>query len=209
MTTAIIDYGMGNAQSVINAIESINHRAILTNRMEEIQNADRIILPGVGAFPKAMDNLKRLGLLKILKEEVREKKKPFLGICLGMQLLAKKGYEVAPTAGLGWIDAEVKRFEFTDKKFKIPHMGWDDVTCNTKSNMFMGASEKQTFYFVHSYYVDCNDKKIVVGECDYGIKFTAAIEQENIFGAQFHPEKSQKDGLDLLKRFVEYDAQRK
>ena len=198
----VIDYWMGNAQSVMNALESLGANAELTNDKKKISKASHIILPGVGAFPTAMDNLKKLDLIDLLTEQVMENKKPFLGICLGMQLLAKKGYEGEVRDGLGWIDGKVKKLEPNDKKLKIPHIGWNDVQCNTEKKIFKNSNPIQTFYFVHSYYADCKNQGIVAGTCDYGMKFAAVIEQDNIFGTQFHPEKSQKDGLDILGRFI-------
>ncbi len=199
---AIINYGMGNVQSVANAINAIGYKAIITRDKTEIESATHLILPGVGAFPTAMENLKKLGLIEILNEEVIEKKKPFLGICLGMQLIGKTGYENGVTPGLGWVDADVIKFDFKDSKLKIPHVGWNDVVCDTEKKLFLNSQKIQTFYFVHSYYLNCK-KDIMVGECEYGIKFAAVIEQNNIFAAQFHPEKSQQDGLDLLKKFID------
>lgn len=205
---AVVDYGMGNAQSVLNAVESLGEEAIHTNKKSELGKATHIILPGVGAFPTAMANLKKLGLVEFLTEEVVDRKKPFLGLCLGMQLVARKGHEVEDTDGLGWIDAEVKRFQVENQGLKVPHVGWNDVECDTGAKLFKGVKRKtQTFYFVHSYYMECADKKEVCGWCDYGIRFAAAMEKENIMATQFHPEKSQQDGLDLIRRFVDYNGE--
>jgi imidazole glycerol-phosphate synthase subunit HisH len=198
---AIIDYGLGNLASVLNVFEAINIEAEITNDIEKIRKADKIILPGVGAFKEGMKNLKELGLVDVLHEEVIIKKKPFLGICLGMQLICTKGYEGGEEAGLGWIDAEVVRFD--SEELRVPHMGWNDVKCNTSSPIFKESNETQTFYFVHSFYVKPNEESISIGTCDYGQNFAAVIQKGNIFATQFHPEKSQFEGVEILRKFAE------
>jgi glutamine amidotransferase len=189
---AIIDYGLGNLTSVKNALDFLGIESEITNNIEKIQKANKIILPGVGAFGYGMENLKKLGLIEVLNKEVVENKKPFLGICLGMQLICKKSYEEGEFQGLGWIDAEVVRFNFEKEKLLVPHVGWNDVRYN---------NTEQTFYFVHSYHLNVADKSIVRGWCDYGYAFPAIIQKGNIFAVQFHPEKSQTEGLEILRKF--------
>lgn len=187
---AVIDYGMGNVQSVVNALEFIGSSAVLTREPREIQSADRIILPGVGAFGDGMKNLRDFGLIPILEEEVLKKKKPFLGICLGLQLLGTTGLEYGRNQGLGWIPGLVDRLP-SENGLRIPHIGWNDVKP-------LGGA----YYFVHSYHLVPEDKSVVTGWCEYGITFCAAIQKDNIWGAQFHPEKSHKDGLKYLRNFI-------
>lgn len=200
---AIIDYGLGNLTSVANALEFMNIDFKITNKIEDIKKADKLILPGVGAFKYGMKNLQELGLIDVLNEEVLLKKKEILGICLGMQLMCKKSYEGGEHKGLGWINAEVLRFDFNGEKLRIPHVGWNDVKCNTNSLLFKGGRETQTFYFVHSYYLKPAEPSLVIGTCNYGFDFCAVIKKENILAVQFHPEKSQHEGLNLLKHFSE------
>jgi glutamine amidotransferase len=197
----IIDYNMGNLTSVANALEYIGEKPIISNKIEDIKNADYIILPGVGAFSDGMKNLKELRIIDALNEEVIKKGKPFLGICLGMQLLAEEGYEGGLNKGLGYIKGIVKKFDFKD--LRIPHVGWNEVHFKNKSLLSNNLKESEIFYFVHSYHLITNED-VTVGICDYGGKFVAAIQKENIFATQFHPEKSQKPGLQILKNFMEY-----
>lgn len=199
--TIIIDYGMGNLFSVANALKYLGAEIKVSNRKDDLRNADRIILPGVGAFPDGMKNLKNLGIIESLEEEVFKNKKPFLGICLGMQLLAAEGEENGLTKGLGWIAGRVKRFQVDEKQFRVPHVGWNDVFPQKPSLLFAGL-EKPIFYFVHSYHLVPEDPSVITATCDYGENFAAAIQKDNLFGVQFHPEKSQKDGLKLLKNFL-------
>ncbi|MBN2517355.1 MAG: imidazole glycerol phosphate synthase subunit HisH [Candidatus Altiarchaeota archaeon] len=199
---AIIDYGMGNIFSVQNALVYLGYDSVISNKVGDIENADRLILPGVGAFSVGMQRLEKFGLVELLEDQVVKGKKPILGICLGAQLFARKSYEGGEFPGLGWIDAEVVRIEPKDKKLKIPHIGWNDVQIVNPSVLFEGISEPN-FYFVHSYHVRCKDRRLVTSEFEYGGNFTASVESGDIYGAQFHPEKSQSSGLKLLKNFVE------
>jgi imidazole glycerol-phosphate synthase subunit HisH len=199
---AIIDYKMGNLHSVHKALEFMGADVIVTSNAKEIKEADKIVLPGAGAFTEGMDRLHELGLVEILNEEVIENKKPFLGICLGMHLAASVGEEGGEHEGLGWVDARVVRFDLPDKSLKIPHMGWDDVEFKKESPIFGKLKSPTTFYFVHSYHFVPENKVVVTGVCDYGGEFVAAVQQENIFLTQFHPEKSQKKGLKVLDNFI-------
>ena len=205
---AIIDYGMGNVQSVYNTLEYIGEDAIITRDSDTIDNASHIILPGVGAFRDAMKNLEERSLIEVLNRQVFEKGKPFLGICLGLQLLAKCGYEHGYKSGLGWIDAEVIRFDFKDcEKLKIPHVGWNDIQPKINHPIFNNLKQSEfTFYFVHSFHIDCKQKDDVAATCNYGYDFTAAIAKDNIFATQFHPEKSQDNGLQIIQNFVNWRA---
>ena len=197
---AVVDYGMGNLRSVSKAIEHVGADVKVTRNPQDLKDAKGIVLPGVGAFRDAVRNLKEFGLWEVIIREV-EKGKPFLGICLGLQLLFEKSYEFGETEGFGFIEGEVVKFELP-ADFKIPHMGWNQVYKKKESELLKNIKEGEFFYFVHSYYVKPKNKKVVLTETDYGIYFTSAIEKENIFATQFHPEKSQKAGQKLLKNFV-------
>ncbi|MEW5691872.1 MAG: imidazole glycerol phosphate synthase subunit HisH [Candidatus Hydrogenedentota bacterium] len=198
----VVDYGMGNLRSVAKSIEAVGGSVIVSNKREEIKNADKIVLPGVGAFAEGMNNLNKLGVIETLYEEVKLKKKPFLGICLGMQLLATESYEHGIYKGLNWISGKVKLLGADGIKVKIPHIGWDDVKIIKKHKIFNTFSENTIFYFVHSYYFECDDKEFVIATCNYGIEFPAAICRDTIMATQFHPEKSQSSGLKLLRNFI-------
>jgi len=199
---AIVDYGMGNLRSVSKALDLLGFKNAVASEPEALENAERIILPGVGAFGDAMDNLREGGWIPKLENEVLAKRKPLLGVCLGMQLLAENSSENGKHDGLGWIKAGVRRFEIDEKKFKVPHVGWNDVTPSENSRLFKGMGQGKAFYFVHSYHAVCKDPKIVSATCEYGELFAAAIEKDNVCGTQFHPEKSQKWGLAVLRNFV-------
>jgi glutamine amidotransferase len=198
---AIVDYGLGNLKSVENALNFLGIKCVITRKKGELENADKIILPGVGAFKEAMENLKKFGLIEILNNQVLDRKKPFLGICLGMQLICKKSYEGGEFEGLGWVDAEVIKFE--NNVLRVPHVGWNDVSCEVSCPILFNGNEKQTFYFVHSYYVNPESPEIIKGNCSYGVDFCAILQKGNIFATQFHPEKSQKEGLEILRKFSE------
>ncbi|HEY9759819.1 MAG TPA: imidazole glycerol phosphate synthase subunit HisH [Oculatellaceae cyanobacterium] len=197
---AIIDYGMGNIRSVEKAFELIGESTIVSNRASELKMAEALVLPGVGAFGDAMRNLKELNLVELLADLVLDERKPFLGICLGMQLLAERGFEHGEHKGLGLIDGRVEKLR--GKDIRVPHMGWNDIEVGSAGKALFGQmAEKPSFYFVHSYCL-VTDPKIEAARCDYGETFTAAVHKENIYGVQFHPEKSQKSGQMLLKNFV-------
>lgn len=196
---AIIDYGAGNIFSVKNAFDYLGYECKLTNSADEIKKADGIILPGVGAFPAAMNMLNESGLVPLIHEQT--KIKPFLGICLGMQLIFEKGYEFEECKGLGLIPGAVKKIERTD--MPIPHMGWNELKIQNECPLFEGLPENPYVYFVHSYAAECNNDNIAA-YCDYGGKVTAMVQDNKyVFGAQFHPEKSGEVGLQILRNFAE------
>jgi glutamine amidotransferase len=199
----IIDYGLGNLASVAGAIKRVGHTPFISAVASELADADRLILPGVGAFGDGMDNLRERNLVEPLAKMVLEDKKPILGICLGSQLLTQSSEEFGDHEGLGWIDAQVKRFSFDEADLRVPHVGWNDLHRTAESVLFSGLPDTPMVYFVHSYHIVANEAGIVIAECEYGLKFVAAIERDNIFATQFHPEKSQADGLAMLKNFVE------
>jgi glutamine amidotransferase len=197
---------MGNVRSVYNALDALALDARITADPKEVADADRLILPGVGAFGDAMGNLRARGLTEILTREVIERKKPFLGICLGMQLLAESSSEHGEHAGLGWLKASVARFRLSGNGFKVPHMGWNDVTPRLAHPVLHGLREGQfVFYFVHSFHMNCVNPGDVAASCDYGYPFAAAVARENIFATQFHPEKSQDNGLQILRNFASWE----
>lgn len=200
---AIINYGMGNVASVEKAIKFLGYNPLITHDHAEIRSADFIILPGVGAFSQGMKNLEEVGLVDILHQEVIINKKPFLGICLGMQLIASKGYEPTETKGLGWIEGEVVRMIEPDKS--IPHLGWNDI--HVLQDSFLKEFDHQDFYFIHSFHAQLANPTDIAATVNYGHDYVAAIHKENIFATQFHPEKSQNFGLALIKRFFEQYAQ--
>ncbi len=199
----IIDYGMGNLWSVYSAFKYLGADVNISSQTREILGADALILPGVGSFRLAMNSLKNRGLISIIKEAVLVKRIKILGICLGMQLFAEFGFEDGHTDGLGFIKRSVVKFQFNgEDRFKLPHIGFNNV--HFSSGSLLGASLKSAsdFYFVHSYRISSEDLTEQVGICDYGGKFLAAFERDNIFATQFHPEKSQTNGLQLLKNFL-------
>ncbi len=203
MRIAIINYGLGNLFSVLGAVRKVGYDAIITNDLYEIASADKLILPGVGAFGDGINNMKNLGLIKPLDILVNKKKKPILAICLGFQLLSKESYEFGFHKGLGWVDASVKKLETKNKKMRIPHVGWNDLLQNKDSILWEGIADNALVYYVHSYHMQCTNENIIIGRCKYGDELVAAIEYENIYGTQFHPEKSQFFGLKILKNFIE------
>lgn len=204
---AIVDYGMGNLGSIHNMLNRIGADSVVTSDPGVIGSAGKIILPGVGAFDRAMESLRGLGLLPVLREKVLGERTPFLGICLGMQLLSRRSEE-GTLPGLGWIDAEVVRFRWDDGHagLKVPHMGWNTIEVRTPSPLLHDMYPTPRFYFVHSYHVRCADEGCVLATARYGITFHAAVVQGNIMGTQFHPEKSHKFGLKLLQNFAEMSA---
>ena len=208
MKTALIDYGSGNLQSAYKALELAGNyrkknKIFITSKSKDLLDADKIVLPGVGTFSDCMNGLKSLpGMIDILNEIVLQKKKPFLGICIGMQILATDGKEKGNHKGLGWIKGKVIKIK-KNKKIKIPHMGWNTVKIVSKHPIL--KRKKFESYFVHSYNFICKNKKNIIATCDYQQKITAIVGKENIIGTQFHPEKSQKIGLEILKNFVSWN----
>lgn len=200
---AIIDYGLGNLGSIKNMLKKIGAEAVITSDLEVIANAPKLILPGVGAFDNGMSNLHERGLVELLNRKVVQEKTPILGICLGMQLFTNKSEEGA-LPGLGWIDAETVKFGTNDRKFPVPHMGWEYVTPQKESKLWDGMYEKNKFYFVHSYFVRCNQPSDVLLTTNYAHDYDSGFEKENIVGVQFHPEKSHKYGMQLFRNFVNH-----
>jgi len=199
---AIINYKMGNLQSVQNALDYLGIKNEIVSDPGKIQNASKIILPGVGSFRKAMRNIKEMGLYEPICDVVLKKKTPILGICLGMQLLAKSGEEDGLTDGFGFVDDHVGRFDI-DKKYKVPHVGFNSVTVNREnSTLFNGLGEGTDFYFVHSFRLGDLSKPYMSSVTEYGENFISSFEHGNVFGTQFHPEKSQSNGLKLLLNFA-------
>lgn len=194
---AIIDYGAGNLFSVKNALDFLGFENKITNSAEDIVSADRLILPGVGAFPDAMRMLRESGLVGTIKEEAR--KKPLLGICLGMQMLFEKGYEFGETEGLGLIAGSVRLMR--PEGLPIPHIGWNSLEFNEKCPLLNRCAEGEYVYFVHSYAAECPSEN-VAAYCDYGMRVPALVFEGNVFGAQFHPEKSGETGLNILRCFA-------
>ncbi|AOY75554.1 Imidazole glycerol phosphate synthase subunit HisH 1 [Clostridium formicaceticum] len=195
----IIDYGMGNLRSVEKAFEKMGYKAFVSDKIEELKEAEALIIPGVGAFYDAMKNLKDKGLESWILKEV-EKGKPFLGICLGMQILFAYGYEVEKTKGLDMIPGDIVKIPAGRK---IPHMGWNQLNITAESEILKGIESNQYVYFVHSYYAKPQEEHVVKAVTDYGIDIPAVVEKGNIYGLQFHPEKSGDTGLQILKNFGE------
>jgi len=201
---SIVNYGLGNIQAFVNIYKKLNIAVALASSPNELITADRIILPGVGAFDWAMTCLNASGMREMLEELVVVKKIPVLGICVGMQMMAKRSDE-GVLAGLGWTDAEVKKFDGTSfrQKTHLPHMGWNDVTVRKAEGLFRGLESGARFYFLHSYYFVPNNLDDVLTITDYNGPFASSIRSRNIFGVQFHPEKSHDWGIQLLKNFAE------
>lgn len=201
---AIIDYEMGNLRSVQKAFERVGHAATVTSDPAVLADADRIVLPGVGAFRDAIAALRQRKLVEPIHRAI-ESGKPFLGICLGLQLLFDKSYEDGEFEGLGIIPGDVVRFK-VPAEFKVPHMGWNQLEFRQRPAIFEGVDEGSYFYFVHSYYVVPRDKAVIATETDYSLPFCSSICRDNLFALQFHPEKSQSAGLRLLANFAELGA---
>jgi len=204
MTVAIINYGMGNLASVRKAFEDIGAEVQITSDPNAIRDANRIVLPGVGAFCEGMERLGDAGLLDILHEAVIKQRKPLLGICLGMQMLASQGFEGGRTNGLDFIPGTVQRLDALSCTLRIPHVGWNEVKYRCEDALFDGIPESSDFYFVHSYAFipECNDH--LIATTSYGCEIPVVIRNENVFGCQFHPEKSSKAGRQLLINFLRY-----
>ncbi len=197
---AILDYDAGNIKSVEKAFLSIGCDTLVTREYSDIKKADHVVLPGVGSFGNAMEHLKRYELDKIIYELI-DKQVPFLGICLGLQLLFEKSEESPGVEGLGILKGDVVKFP-TDMGLKIPHIGWNDLSYPNEGRLFSDIKENSFVYFVHSYYLKAKDPSVVTATCDYGVNVHASVEKDNIFACQFHPEKSSAVGLQILKNFA-------
>lgn len=215
---AIIDYGSGNLRSAAKAFDHVlqedemNGEVFITANAEDVAKADKIVLPGQGAFGDCIEGLKSVdGMVDVLNENVLQRGVPFFGICVGMQLMASRGLEFGEHQGLGWIAGDVRKLEPQNPSLKIPHMGWNTLVTdvNTMHPVLRGVTKKgdenlPDFYFVHSFVFDCKDTANVAAWCDYGERFTAVVTKDNMIGCQFHPEKSQRAGLDLIRGFMHW-----
>jgi imidazole glycerol-phosphate synthase subunit HisH len=202
---AILDYNMGNIHSVRRALATVGADVLVTNRPEDLRRAERIVLPGVGAFRECLDKLNALGVIEVLHEEVMKKGKPMLGICVGMQVLATTGEEGGIHAGLGWIPGTVKRLDVDRTHgLNVPHVGWNEVLVTGDSPLFADIGARATFYFVHTYHLVPTDLRDLAATTEHGERFASAVQTNNIFATQFHPEKSQHDGLTLLSNFLKW-----
>lgn len=201
---AVIDYDAGNIKSVEKALISLGQEVVLTRDEEQLMRADKVILPGVGAFGDAMDNLKKYGLDRVIRG-VAEKGTPFLGICLGLQLLFERSDEAPGVSGLGILEGEILRIPGKEG-IKIPHMGWNSLRLENNGRLFRGISQQSYVYFVHSYYLKAKEEAIVKASTEYSVRIHASVEKDNVFACQFHPEKSSDVGIQILKNFVELDS---
>jgi len=197
----IVNYGLGNLGSIKNMLKKIGFNSLITSDLKKIEEANKLILPGVGAFDNGIENLRKFKLIPVLNKVVLEKKIPILGICLGMQLMTEKSEE-GKLPGLGWIKAETNKFNFPNKNLKIPHMGWNKVKIIKQSPLTDSLKGENRFYFVHSYYVSCKNFSDILMQTDYGFPFCSAFTSKNIYGVQFHPEKSHQYGMRLLENFA-------
>jgi imidazole glycerol-phosphate synthase subunit HisH len=200
----IIDYGMGNLLSVRHALTFLGAKVKVCESTADLGDIDRIVLPGVGAFGDCVRNLRQRGFIKPLNDMVIRDGMPILGICLGMQVMARKSLEGGEHEGLGWIDGDVILIQPEDPSLRVPHVGWNEVHYRKNSPLFDRLPVSCDLYFVHSYFVDCDDKQVVDATCQHGLSITAAIRKNNIFATQFHPEKSQDYGLRILKNFLSW-----
>lgn len=201
----VIDYGMGNLFSVRHALEMVGAVVRVCRNAGELDDMERIVLPGVGAFRDCIANLEMKGFVEALKRSVFEKGRPLFGICLGMQVLARKSFEGGEYKGLGWFEADVVRLAPGEPSLHVPQIGWNDVEYRSHSPLFDGVPSTPDFYFVHSYYMKCDEQNDVDAVCDYGGPVTAAVLKNNVFATQFHPEKSQDYGLKILENFLKWN----
>ena len=206
MNVTIVDYNSGNISSVINSFKEVAKDKVnieVTSNLETIKSSDKVVLPGQGSFKSCIDGLNSInGLLETLNEFALESKKPLLGICVGLQMFADIGYEEVETKGLGWISGKVSKIDNQDGKFKLPHIGWNEINIMKESKIFKGIENNSHMYFVHSYEFIPEDKKVISATTDYSSNIVCAAEKENIFGTQFHPEKSDKIGLKIIDNFI-------
>ena len=207
MNVTIVDYNSGNISSVINSFDEIAKNKVnieVTSDLDKIISSDKLVLPGQGSFKSCVNSLNKInGLKDTLNEFVMTNKKPLLGICVGMQMFADIGYEESETKGLGWISGKVSKIDNQEGKYKLPHIGWNEVNIIKDSKIFKNIENNSHMYFVHSFEFVPKDKTVVSATTDYSSEIACAIEKENIFGIQFHPEKSDKAGLHLIKNFIE------
>jgi glutamine amidotransferase len=199
----VVDLKTGNIRSITKVFERLNAKVKTTSNVEEIESANKLIIPGVGHFGKGMENLHKLNLISCLNMKVQQQKTPVLGICLGMQLFSEYSEE-GNVRGLGWISAKVQRFAFpvSNHNLKVPHMGWNSVRILKDSVLLNKINNGDSFYFAHSYYVSCNSSTDVLCRTNYGVEFDAAIQMDNIYGFQFHPEKSHAKGMKIIDNFI-------
>ena len=206
MNVTIVDYNSGNISSVINSFKEVAKDKVnieVTADLETIKTSDKVVLPGQGSFKSCIDGLRNIsGLIDTLNEFALESKKPILGICVGLQMFADIGYEETETKGLGWISGKVSKIDNQDGKFKLPHIGWNEINIKRDSKIFKGIENKSHMYFVHSYEFVPEDKSVISATTDYSSNVVCAAEKQNIFGTQFHPEKSDKIGLKIISNFI-------
>ena len=201
----ILNYGMGNLLSVKNALDYLGESSEICDNYKKLDKYSKIIIPGVGSFPDCIKNIKKMNFMDTLNTKALDEKIPILGICLGMQIMASVGYEMGVTPGLNWFDAKVDKIKVNDKSIKIPNIGWEAVHYNQKSTLFNNLPNNPDFYFVHSYFMKCDNENEVSSWYNLGeTKITASIQKNNIFGTQFHPEKSSDLGRELLINFLDY-----
>lgn len=204
MNVAVVNYGMGNLGSVRRALEDLGASVLVAAQPDELGEAERIVLPGVGAFGEGMERLRAGGWVEALRHHAGSEAKPLLGICLGMQMLASASEENGLNSGLGFIPGIVRRLDSLGCSLRIPHVGWNDVTHTGPEKLFEGIPQSTDFYFVHSYALDAEDAADVTAQVTYDVRIVAAVQRNNIFGTQFHPEKSSRAGRQLLKTFLDY-----
>ena len=206
MNVTIVDYNSGNISSVINSFKEVAQDKVsieVTSNLNKIKSSDKVVLPGQGSFKSCVDALNKIdGLTDTLNEFAIINKKSLLGICVGLQMFADIGYEETETKGLGWISGKVSKIDNQNRKFKLPHIGWNEINITKDSKIFKGIENKSHMYFVHSYEFIPNDKSVISATTDYSSKIVCSVEKENIFGTQFHPEKSDKTGLKIIDNFI-------
>ena len=206
MNVTIVDYNSGNISSVINSFKEVAKDKVnieVTSDLNKIRSSDKVVLPGQGSFKSCVDALNAInGLVETLNEFTVTNKKPLLGICVGLQMFADLGYEETETKGLGWISGKVSKIDNQNKKFKLPHIGWNEINIVKESKIFEGIKNKSHMYFVHSYEFIPDDKSVISATTDYSSNIVCSVEKENIYGTQFHPEKSDEIGLQIIKNFI-------
>lgn len=200
----LINYGMGNLLSVYNGLKMVGADITICREPEQLDQVDKIVLPGVGAFGDCISNLRLKGFNEALNYNVNQKLKPILGICLGMQVMAQRGFEGGEFKGLGWFDADVVRLSPNNPSFRVPHVGWNEVTYKQGSPLFLDLPKSVDLYFVHSYFMKCDNLDVVDSTCEHGQQIIASVRKNNILATQFHPEKSQDYGLRILENFLKW-----